>query len=67
MRIHLNGQPTDIPDHVHTIQTLLTWFGVTPDLVVVEKNEEVFKMGQFDAPIQEEDTIEIVQFMGGGS
>ena len=66
MQVILNGVPTELPDSITTLSSLLTVHQLNPKTVIVEKNGDLFKDGQFDTPISPEDVIEIVHFMGGG-
>lgn len=62
----INGQPMQFED-VTSITTMLQKLGLSPGKVVVEVNMDIVPKEQFDGRIlNEEDTIEVVSFVGGG-
>ena len=66
MRIRLNGDPFDL-EHPVTIAELLGRLAIDPRRVAVEHNLKIIKRQTFsDAMVQEGDTVEIVNFVGGG-
>ena len=67
MRITLNGDPFDL-DHPLTVAELLGRLAIDPRRVAVEHNLKIIKRQTFsDALVQDGDTVEIVNFVGGGS
>ncbi len=67
MKITLNGDPYETSGPA-TIQDLLDRLGIDARRVAVEHNLMVLKRTAFDATmIQDGDTVEIVNFVGGGS
>jgi thiamine biosynthesis protein ThiS len=67
MIIILNGDRVEVAGPL-TISTLLVQLGVDPRRVAVEHNLNVIKRTNYDATeIQNEDQIEIVNFVGGGA
>ena len=66
MRIHLNGEPRDLPGPV-TVRALLDSLGLDARLVAVEMNRVVVKRQAYDASLVTEGAeVEIVAFVGGG-
>lgn len=54
-------------EDVTSITTMLQKLGLSPEKVVVEVNMDIVPKEQFDGRIlNEEDTIEVVSFVGGG-
>lgn len=65
--IQLNGEPREVPEGL-TLTGLLEWLGLLPDRVAVERNREIVKRSEWSAtPIEEDDRLEVVQMVGGGS
>ncbi|MDI6865099.1 sulfur carrier protein ThiS [Thermodesulfovibrio yellowstonii] len=65
MKIKLNGNDIDVK--AKTIEELLKELDINPQRVVVEVNLEIIKRDRFaDYKIKEGDSIEIVNFVGGG-
>lgn len=66
MNIKLNGTPRDITP-LTTVQQLLAELGLPSEHVVVEINRDILTINQFaERMLQENDELEIVQFVGGG-
>ena len=66
MHIILNGQKKEIPSGL-TVRELLEHLDIKPERVAVEINEEIVRKATYpEAPVRENDRIEVVQFMGGG-
>ena len=66
MRITLNGDPFDIAGPL-TVSELLARLDIDARRVAVEHNLVVLKSKLFDCTdVREGDTIEIVNFVGGG-
>ncbi len=67
MTIQLNGEPHELTAPL-TVSALLTALDIDPRRVAVELNLVVLKRASFDtAMIQAGDTMEIVNFVGGGA
>ncbi|ACI21477.1 MULTISPECIES: sulfur carrier protein ThiS [Thermodesulfovibrio] len=65
MKLKLNGNDIDVK--AKTIEELLKELDINPQRVVVEVNLEIIKRDRFaDYKIKEGDSIEIVNFVGGG-
>lgn len=66
MHITLNGDPYDL-DQPMTITRLLTALDIDRRRVAVEHNSVIVKRATFDtATVRSGDTVEIVNFVGGG-
>ncbi len=67
MKIRLNGEPYELAGPL-SITALLTGLGIDPRRVAVEHNTIVVKRGAYESTrVQEQDEVEIVNFVGGGS
>ncbi len=68
MKIKVNGQAVEIPDHL-SVADLLTHQKVKmPDMVTVQRNAEILDRKNFAATkLAEHDEIEFLYFMGGGA
>jgi thiamine biosynthesis protein ThiS len=66
VRITLNGEPHDLERQV-TVAELLARLDIDPRRVAVEHNLEILKRHRFgDVTVGDGDTVEIVNFVGGG-
>jgi thiamine biosynthesis protein ThiS len=66
MKIRLNGEAVDLAAPM-TVSALLEQLGIDARRVAVERNLEVLKRAAYASTIVEEnDEIEIVNFVGGG-
>lgn len=66
MKIRVNGEVLDLED-IANLKELIETFGINPNTVVVEHNKMVVSRQKLEtAPVCEGDTVEIVQFVGGG-
>jgi thiamine biosynthesis protein ThiS len=66
VNITVNGDPLDVPGPV-SVTALLESLAVDARRVAVEHNLVILKRTAFDATIvREGDTVEIVNFVGGG-
>jgi thiamine biosynthesis protein ThiS len=64
--IRLNGDPFEISGPM-TIETLLAQLDIHPRRVAVEHNLDIIKRERYaTTTINEGDTVEIVNFVGGG-
>lgn len=64
--VTLNGEQRDVPVGL-TVSGLLEHLGLHERLVVVELNREVVRRGRYaEVSVGAGDTIELVQFVGGG-
>lgn len=66
MQITVNGKTRQL-DAVSNITSLLETLGLDPARVAVERNLAIVSMAEFSATaVADGDTLEIVQFVGGG-
>ncbi len=66
MRILVNGNEQQMTDHTN-IAALLEMVGVNPEQVVTEHNGDIISPERYGAiHLNEGDTIELIQFVGGG-
>ncbi|HUI68344.1 MAG TPA: sulfur carrier protein ThiS [Nitrospirota bacterium] len=67
MMITCNGEKKTVPDGI-TVQGLLEFLKVQQERVAVELNLEIVKKDKFGTTaIKEDDNLEVVSFMQGGS
>jgi sulfur carrier protein len=66
MRIILNGEFKEVPDGVN-LEGLLKMFSLPRERVAVEQNRNVVRRADWPStPINDEDRIEVIHFVGGG-
>jgi sulfur carrier protein len=66
MTLTLNGEKTDIQDNL-TVEGLLSHLEIEPARVAVEVNLNIVKKNDFNNRVLKDgDTVEIVNFVGGG-
>jgi thiazole synthase len=66
VHIRLNGEPEEVPDSLN-IRRLIEHFGLPSDRVAVERNRSVVPRSAWDTePVEGDDQIEVVHFVGGG-
>ncbi len=66
IKLKINGENKEYQDEL-TIQQLLQSLNLEPDRVVVELNREILSLQIHDkTKLKSGDTIELVQFVGGG-
>ncbi len=64
--ITLNGEERAIPEGL-TVRDLLAHLELQEGMVVVERNREILRRGEYGQVIVDDgDTIELVHFVGGG-
>ena len=66
MYIRLNGQHTAMADGT-SIGDLIRSKGLDPETVVVEHNLSIVPADEWDRiPLEDDDTLEVLRFVGGG-
>ncbi len=66
MKISLNGEPHEVAQPL-SLAALLETLGIDPRRVAVEHNLVVVKRASYgEVEVHEGDTVEIVNFVGGG-
>jgi sulfur carrier protein len=64
--VQVNGRKREVPRGI-TVEALLESLELNPSLVVVEHNREILDRGRYgEIPVQEDDVLELVHFVGGG-
>lgn len=67
MRIHINGEEKQLADGL-TLGQLVEQLGMKQDRVAVERNREIVPRTEWSTTnLAEDDRLEIVHFVGGGS
>ena len=67
MKLHINGEERDFPGPL-TLAGLLEQLGLKADRVAVELNRNIAPREQWDqTSLKDDDQLEIVHFVGGGS
>ena len=65
MSITVNGSSETIEAGT-TVRQLLAARNLSPDKVAVELNRRLLRSDRYDQPLNENDALEIVTFVGGG-
>lgn len=66
MNITVNGKPTAC-DEGENLLELLRRLGLTPEKIVVERNRDIVPAAAFaETVLLDGDTLELLQFVGGG-
>jgi len=66
MNITINGNDHTI-EQIKTIEDMLTQLGLGEKLVIVEQNRQIIDRMAYDQTVvRDNDTFEIVHFVGGG-
>ena len=66
MNLEINGETKSVPTCA-TVRELLENLGIRPERIAVEVNHRIVRRQDWNqAPIHDQDKIEIVQFVGGG-
>ncbi|HEX6595217.1 MAG TPA: sulfur carrier protein ThiS [Bacillota bacterium] len=67
MQLRINGDVVNVPQTVTSISDLIQYFKIDNPVVIVEHNHTILeKDDHAKATITDGDTIELVQFVGGG-
>ncbi|PFA62179.1 thiamine biosynthesis protein ThiS [Bacillus sp. AFS015802] len=67
MEVKINGQLVTVPDNVMTIDDLVHHFKLKNRTVMVEHNHIILRTNEHEkVTVANGDTIELVQFVGGG-
>ena len=65
MTLKVNGDDRDVLDGI-TLRQLVEQFKLAPEKVAIELNRRLARADQYDLPLNSNDQIEIVTFVGGG-
>lgn len=67
MNLTINGEDRAFPANL-TVTSLLAELGLKPDRVAVELNRDLLPRDRWDTtPLNDNDKLEIVHFVGGGA
>lgn len=67
MKLVINGQSLEVPEHVHTVKDLLLFYKLDKKPAIVEHNRKIIEKPMYDeSGLANGDRIEIVHFVGGG-
>ena len=68
MRLKINGEVKEFDKELKTISELLTELEIKrPERIAVEINKEIIMQSDFgNTTVKDDDSIEIVSFVGGG-
>jgi sulfur carrier protein len=67
MKLQINGEVRTFEAPVHTLAALVELLGMKSDRVAVELNRDIVPRERWsDTALQDDDKLEIVQFVGGG-
>ena len=67
MKLVVNGNTVEFPNSLSTLEDIRSHYGFKPNTVIMEHNGSLYKDKDFKIVlISENDTLEIVHFMGGG-
>ncbi|MBT2724931.1 sulfur carrier protein ThiS [Bacillus sp. ISL-46] len=67
MKVVVNGEWIQLPDHVVFVSDVLKHFDIHDKVVVVEVNGEILtRLEHQSTRLSDKDRIEIVHFVGGG-
>ena len=66
MRIQINGEPREIANET-TLAQLVSLLQLKPEQIAIELNRTVVRRADWSkAVLRDDDTLEIVHFVGGG-
>ncbi len=65
MQLNINGQLRDFAEPM-TISQLLQQLELAPERVVIEHNNEILTAEAHNKQLQDGDSLELIQFVGGG-
>lgn len=67
MRININGEPREVEDNL-SLPELIGSLNLRPEQIAIELNQTVIRRAQWQTTnLRENDKVEIVHFVGGGS
>jgi thiamine biosynthesis protein ThiS len=67
MKLTVNGDEREFDQCTMSVEELLDKLDIEAEYLAVQVNEEVVKRGTFaEIVLRDGDTVQIVQFMGGG-
>jgi thiamine biosynthesis protein ThiS len=67
VRLHINGEAREAPEHLATVADLVTWLDLPAFGSAIELNHEVIHRANHPATLLKEgDQLEVVRLVGGG-
>ncbi|TMU87372.1 sulfur carrier protein ThiS [Bacillus sp. BHET2] len=67
MELRINGQLVTVPDTTLTINDLIYHYKLENRMIIVEQNQTILEKEEHGkTKVKNGDTIELVQFVGGG-
>jgi len=67
LRININGEPREVKDDL-SLPELISSLNLRPEQIAIELNQTVIRRAQWQATtLRDNDKLEIVHFVGGGS
>ncbi len=67
VKIEVNGEPKEFPNDL-TVEMLISTLSLEPTRVAIELNRNVVRRSDWSKTVlHDEDRVEIVHFVGGGS
>ncbi|WP_082234484.1 sulfur carrier protein ThiS [Halobacillus massiliensis] len=67
MNLQVNGRSVKMEDEEMTIAEILAFYQVQDKVSVVEHNKQIVKKSDYETKkIKDNDTLEIIHFVGGG-
>jgi thiamine biosynthesis protein ThiS len=67
LRININGEPREVKDNL-SLPELISSLNLRPEQIAIELNQIVIRRAQWQGTtLRENDKVEIVHFVGGGS
>lgn len=67
MRVTVNGEEKELPEGI-TLEALIAHLALAPDRLAIERNREVVRRSDWSqTTLSEEDRVEIIHFVGGGT
>jgi thiamine biosynthesis protein ThiS len=67
LNLHINGEGREVVDNL-SLKELVTLLELTPERIAIELNQKVVRRPDWPATVlREDDQVEIVHFVGGGS
>lgn len=67
MKLTINGNMIDLPADTDTVADVIAFFQFKSPIIIVEHNDTILKREQHATTnVSDGDTLEFVQFVGGG-
>lgn len=66
IRVRVNDVEQELPDGT-TVRRVIELHRLTPERVAIELNKRLLRSDRYDTALKDNDELEIVTFVGGGS